>query len=153
MNYRILTVVLFKLSAKTMLQKPLFINIYDHSKCIFITKPLNSSISAVLPTFHFSPSVSFLPDPRLESLLPSLLLFKIIQNSQKITASSTLKWPILWKDSWKSDIEARSIPWYSTIRWQKALKKNVRILWLQALSFFHSCWTHWMMPKETGKPN
>lgn len=93
MNYRSLTVVVF--SAKTMLHKPLFINIYDHCKCIFITQPLNSSITTVLPTLHFSPSVSFLSDPRLESLLPSLLLFKIIQKSQKITASSTLKWKIL----------------------------------------------------------
>lgn len=122
MNYRSLTVVVF--SAKTMLHKPLFINIYDHCKCIFITQPLNPSISTVLPTLHFSPSVSFLSDPRLESLLPSLLLFKIIQKSQKITASSTLKWKILWKGSWKSDIEAQSIPCYSTIRWQKAFKKK-----------------------------
>lgn len=127
MNYRIPTVVLFKLSAKTMLHKPLFINIYDHSKCIFITKPLNSCISAVLPTFHFSPSLSFLSDPRLESLLPSLLLFKIIQKSQKITASSTLKWKILWKDSWKSGIEAPlwSIPCYSiNYKMTKSIQKK-----------------------------
>lgn len=77
----------------------------------------------MLPTFHFSLSFSFLSDPRLESLLPSLLLFKIIQNSQKITASSTLKRKILWKGSWKSDIEAQRTPHYSTIRWQKASKK------------------------------
>lgn len=75
-NYRIPTVAFPKLPAKTVL-----INIYDPSKCIFITKLLNPSISCFC--FHFSHPFPFYLVPGLKSLHLSALLLFIMYKTPK----------------------------------------------------------------------